>query len=217
MGNPRRDINRKPLLAGYGENVRSSKLLFSEKLEHRGGKMFDAARLLCIAQVGHGGDSRTICADEIVDEFSIARSWVLFLQILTATPIAFSTLPLKNIRDSTCSSCFVSCKTPGPVFSMRGHSNAIACCDQQSKVIPTRPSRRFDIDMGKLLLSIDAARWRQRQLQLSFSSRLHAASPAGVSPEGSICGSMLVTCHEPPGCRQAVASTACSPLPVSAT
>ena len=52
MGDPRRDINRKPLLARYGESVRSSKLLVSEKLEHRGGKMFDAARLLCIAQAG---------------------------------------------------------------------------------------------------------------------------------------------------------------------
>src|SRR5512132_3066569 len=71
--------------------------------------------------------------------------------------MASSTLPLANICDSACSSRFVSCRTPGPVFSMRGHSKAIACCDQQSRAIPRGPITRFDIDTGGFLLSDE--RW----------------------------------------------------------
>lgn len=46
------------------------------------------------------------------------------------------------------------------------------------------------------------------------------SSPCGFGPyeasrEDGVCGSMSVICHKPPGCRQAVASTACSPLPVN--
>jgi hypothetical protein len=63
---------------------------------------------------------------------------------------------------------------------------------------------------------MSAGSWRQRRFSASFqlSSPLDF-EPAGVSAEGGICGSMSVICHDPSGCWQAVASTSCSPLPVS--
>ena len=98
---------------------------------------------------------------------------------------------------------------------MRGHSNAIACCDQQSKAIPSGPSTTLRHRHGRVSSS-QIGRWQMASAPvLSFiqlSSPL-GFEPAGVSPEGGVCGSISVTCHDP--VSAAVASTACSPLPVS--
>jgi hypothetical protein len=63
---------------------------------------------------------------------------------------------------------------------------------------------------------MSAGSWRQRRFSASFQlSSPRGVEPAGISAEGGVCGRMSVICHDPSGCWQAVASTSCSPLPVS--